>query len=154
MCIDTMVAEGRRKRVDRPSWTKLAKRRFMYVNLVKAAVRKYVEKRGKGHCRLSRTCGAQTGLSHSEAWRTDRLPSGAMAPRNTTQYLMELVYSDQVNTSAQKCLNDIERSSADLSRQRNPAHTEDEHFYTSLYSDDETMDFQQRDFENVFHHEL
>ncbi|KAG9280183.1 hypothetical protein AMEX_G2863 [Astyanax mexicanus] len=150
MCVDTMVAEGRRKRADRQSWSKPMKKRFLYVNLVKAALRKYVEgKRMKmSHCRtVGRTFGHRE--EPQEAWRTDRLPCGAMAPRNTTQYLMDQAYSDPVNISTQQLLNDFERKSADVSR------TEDEHFYSSLYSDEETMDFQQRDFENVyFLHEI
>ncbi|KAL6459610.1 hypothetical protein MHYP_G00313690 [Metynnis hypsauchen] len=82
-----MPAEEKRQRVERPSCSRAKKRRLVYVNLLKAAVRRYTAlweaKKRRNHRRSPRVCGGQPGL-----------PSGAMAPRNTTQYLMELVYAD------------------------------------------------------------
>ncbi|KAL7882448.1 hypothetical protein SRHO_G00001060 [Serrasalmus rhombeus] len=139
-----MPTEEKRQRVDRPSCPRSKKRRLVYVNLLKAAVRRYTAlweaKKRRNRRRSPRVCGGQPGL-----------PSGAMAPRNTTQYLMELVYSDL-----------SERGEFDFSNLSNVNRTpsREEPFsphsvYSSLYSDDETMDFQQRDFEDVyFLHEL
>ncbi|KAF5889538.1 uncharacterized protein DAT39_020765 [Clarias magur] len=74
--------------------------------------------------------------SHNQAWEKDRsthaFPTGAMAPRNTTQYLMELIYSD-LNITAQSS---------------GPTHYLHPH-----YADDEdSMAFEHRDFESVFSH--
>ncbi|KAI4905539.1 hypothetical protein NFI96_009912, partial [Prochilodus magdalenae] len=149
MCVETMAAQGKQQRVSRPMWSKLKKRRFVYASLVKVAVRKYTAlwetKKRRAHRKSSPAkCGWQSGLSFSP---DVGLPAGAMAPGNTTQYLMELAYRDLEN--------DI-----DFSNPSNLAPGREEHFsprsgYSSLFSDDDSMDFQQRDFENVyFLHEL
>ncbi|KAL7828220.1 hypothetical protein AOLI_G00313720 [Acnodon oligacanthus] len=135
MCVEAMPTEEKRPRVDRPPCSRSKKRRLACVNLLKAAVRRYTAlwevKKRRSHRRWPRVGGGQPGL-----------PSGAMAPRNTTQYLMELVYSD---LSA--------RGEFDFSAV-NRAPGREEPFsphsvYSSLYSEEETMDFQQRDFEDA-----
>ncbi|MCI4388746.1 hypothetical protein PGIGA_G00089580 [Pangasianodon gigas] len=82
-----MATEGRKQRESRAGrWRR--RRKSVYASVVKAGVRKYA---GKSPRKPGRRC-------HSLAWekqnQADALPAGAMAPRNTTQYLMELVYSD------------------------------------------------------------
>ncbi|KAB5541939.1 hypothetical protein PHYPO_G00085720 [Pangasianodon hypophthalmus] len=132
MCIDAMATEERKQREGRAGrWRR--RRKSVYAGVVKAGVRKYA---GKSPRKPGRRC-------HSLAWekqnQADALPEGAMAPRNTTQYLMELVYSDMNIT-------------APSSRRRNCLPPQHEHIYsyTSLYTHEDTMDFQHRDFESVF----
>lgn len=68
------------------------------------------------------------------------VPSVAMAPRNTTQYLMDLVYAERF---------DVCDVSHDFSTQSNVP--SDESGFSMSDSDyDRSLDFQQRDFENVF----
>lgn len=68
------------------------------------------------------------------------VPSVAMAPRNTTQYLMDLVYAERL---------DVCDVSHDFSTQSNVP--SDESFFSMSDSDyDRSLDFQQRDFESVF----
>lgn len=68
------------------------------------------------------------------------VPSVAMAPRNTTQYLMDLVYAERL---------DVCDVSHDFSTQTNVS--SDESFFSMSDSDyDRSLDFQQRDFESVF----
>lgn len=68
----------------------------------------------------------------------------AMAPRNTTQYLMDLVYAERLDVSMEAC--DV---SHDFSMQSNVPF--DERVFSMSDSDyDRSLDFQQRDFESVF----
>lgn len=70
------------------------------------------------------------------------VPSVAMAPRNTTQYLMDLAYAD---------LLDVFDVSHDFLTQTNVNVSSDESVFSMSDSDyDRSLDFQQRDFENVF----
>ncbi|GAA6084203.1 uncharacterized protein LOC103022110 [Tachysurus ichikawai] len=111
------MATEKRKQANTNRWRR---KKSVYACVVKAGARKNV---GRSHRRPTRrvpgpVCG-------------HKLPAGAMAPTNTTQYLMELVYSDLNITASPH------------------AHT---YSYTSAYTDQDTMDFQRRDFENVFFH--
>lgn len=109
------------------------RKKSVYTGGVKAAFRKYVGKSPKKPGRRP----------HSLVWgkpkQTNAVPSGAMAPRNTTQYLMELVYSEL----------DVTPLSSRKNKYSPPQH-EHTYSYTSVYSDEDTMDFQHRDFESVF----
>lgn len=126
-----MATEGRKQREVRTNWWR--RKRSVYTGVVKAAFRKCV---GKSPRKTRRRChtlvsGKQQKLAHA-------LPSGAMAPRNTTQYLMELVYSE-LNASEPPYF-------SSSSRRSNYSPSRHEH----TYSYEDTMDFQHRDFESVF----
>lgn len=131
MCLDAMATDERKQRESRTNWWR--RKKSVYSGVVKAAFRKYVGKSSRKPGRRSH---------HSLAWekqkQTSAFQSGAMAPRNTTQYLMELVYND---------LNIAEPSSkqSNYSPQHKHAYS-----YTSPYTDEDTMDFQHRDFESVY----
>lgn len=72
------------------------------------------------------------------------VPAVAMAPRNTTQYLMDLEYAERLDVSFETC--DV---SHDFSMQIHVPF--DESVFSLSDSDyDRSLDFQQRDFENVF----
>ncbi|KAK1789960.1 hypothetical protein P4O66_002281 [Electrophorus voltai] len=98
--------------------------------------------------RRRRVHGRPSGTSARCAGPSLR-PAGAMAPRNTTQYLMELVYRDLSRGSARWW--DTPRGVSELSGQSNGASAQAERLYPGVYSsprsDDEMMDFQRRDFE-------
>ncbi|KAK2832154.1 hypothetical protein Q7C36_015616 [Tachysurus vachellii] len=106
------MATGKRKQANTNRW----RRKRSCVG--KAGARKHVRRSPRRHTRRvpDPVCG-------------HKLPAGAMAPTNTTQYLMELVYSELNITASPH------------------AHT---YSYTSAYTDQDTMDFQRRDFESVF----
>ncbi|TRY66605.1 hypothetical protein DNTS_025348 [Danionella cerebrum] len=72
------------------------------------------------------------------------LPTVAMAPRNTTQYLMDIVYSERLDVSLDDC------ESSDYTSQQNPEPIDGGVFSSSDSDFDRSMDFQQRDFENIF----
>lgn len=131
MCFDAMATEGRKQREVRTNcWRR---KRSVYTGVVKATFRKCL---GKSPRKTRRRChtlapGKQQKLAHG-------LPSGAMAPRNTTQYLMELVYSE-LNASEPSYF-------SSFSKRSNYSPSRHEH----TYSYEDTMDFQHRDFESVF----
>lgn len=133
MCIDAMATEEREQRESRPSWWRRKKSAYSG-GVVKAAFRKHDGKSPRKPGRRS-----QHNLAWEKASLAGAFQSGAMAPRNTTQYLMELVYSD-LNITAPS------------SRQSNDCLPDHKHTYsyTSPHSDEDTMDFQHRDFESVF----
>ncbi|KAM9468062.1 uncharacterized protein Hap1MRO34_014744 [Clarias gariepinus] len=126
MCIDTMTTERRMPRERRPNcyWRR---RKAMYTKAAaEADVRQNTGKSLRKSGRRSRS------LAWEKKKSTHAFPSGAMAPRNTTQYLMELNYSD-LNIRAQTS---------------GPSP-----YLQSHYADDEdSMDFEHRDFESVFFH--
>ncbi|KAK3544770.1 hypothetical protein QTP86_026779, partial [Hemibagrus guttatus] len=122
MCLDAMAREGRKQREVRTNWWR--RKRSVNTGVVKTAFRKDV---GKSPRKIRRRCHSPVCGKQKQA---HAFPSGAMAPRNTTQYLMELVYSE---------LNATEPSS------RRNNHSPSRHEHTYSYED--TMDFQHRDFE-------
>lgn len=78
---------------------------------------------------------------------TQSHPAGAMAPENTTQYLMNNVYED-MKTNNHQAVPILHQTSADLySEFLSPRNV-----YTALDSGYEScLAFQQRDFEEAFH---
>lgn len=163
MCVEAILTEMTTQRDDTCYQLKCSKKRkSTCTSVVKAAVLKCnalcVKKRMINGKSLRRP-GRRSGLIRDVMWekRGDaaRCPPGAMAPPNTTQYLMDMAYRDMsVNDQWSVELNLFP---FDFSRQSD-ART-DGHFnpniYSSLYTDEETMAFQHRDFENVFfQHEI
>lgn len=72
------------------------------------------------------------------------VPSVAMAPRNTTQYLMDIEYAERLDVSMEEC-----GVSRDFSTQSHTPFNES-HFSSSDSDYDRSLDFQQRDFEELF----
>lgn len=72
------------------------------------------------------------------------VPPGAMAPKNTTQYLMDLVYTEQLQASMEAY--DVRPH---FTMQSHVSH-EENIVSSSDFDYDRSLDFQQRDFENVF----
>ncbi|KAF4079869.1 hypothetical protein AMELA_G00183260 [Ameiurus melas] len=119
MCIDVMVTEGRKQRESRSSgWWR--RRKTTTTGVVKAAARK-----------SSRRSGRRSLPVKEKQKQADALPSGAMAPRNTTQYLMELVYSD-----------------LNITAPYSPPRHGNACSCNSQCTNEDTMDFQHRDFES------
>ncbi|TST22564.1 hypothetical protein Baya_12695 [Bagarius yarrelli] len=122
MCIDVMATEDRKQRDALTNWWR--SRNSLYAGFWKSSPRKLRHGR------------------YSPVWRkqkqTDAFPSGAMAPRNTTQYLMELAYSE-LNITAPSSKKNCP-----------PPQHENTNSYTSVFTDEDNMDFQHRDFESVF----
>lgn len=65
------------------------------------------------------------------------VPSVAMAPRNTTQYLMDIEYAERLDVSIEEC-----------GVSRTPFN--ERHFSSSDSDYERSLDFQQRDFEELF----
>lgn len=125
MCIDDMGTEGRKQRESRSNGFRRK------TGVVEAAVRRSSRKPGR---RSHSLASVKEKQKHSDA-----LPSGAMAPRNTTQYLMEQVYSDlNITALSPKLSNCL------------PSQHEQTYSYNSRYTNEDTLDFQHRDFESVF----
>lgn len=122
MCLDGMATEDRKKSDARTNWWR--RKNSLYAGVWKLSQRK--PRRWPYSPRRKQKL-------------PDALPSGAMAPRNTTQYLMELVYNE-LNITAPSSKKDI----------CPPPQHEHTNSYTSVFTDDETMDFQHRDFDSVF----
>lgn len=136
MCTDTLRRKQRERRARR-----FRKRKCVCPGARKAAARKNAAKWPR------KAGGLAAAASHSQVLeeeakgnQADAFPSGAMAPRNTTQYLMEVVYSD-LNITAPS------------SSERNYLKPKHKHMYsyTSLDADEDTLDFQYRDSERVFY---
>lgn len=134
MCVDAMATEEREQRESQANWWR--RKKSVCPGVVKDAFRKYhVENSPRKHRRRSH----HRGMAWDKQGQTSAFQSGAMAPRNTTQYLMELVYSD---------LNITTPSSRHTNTQS--PHQHYTYSYTSPSIDEDTMDFQHRDFESVF----
>lgn len=118
-------------------WSKSKRRTFLRANMGERRRKVRVWSAKRPQLSPDRVDGNVTAnVTNNQSY----VPSVAMAPSNTTQYLMDLVYAE---------LLDVCDVSHDFSTQSN--FPSDESFFSMSDSDyDRSLDFQQRDFENVF----
>lgn len=127
--------------------------------IVKATVRKYIRyeqkkrqlAKAKDHFWAENGADMTSNMADECRGRIAQQPRGAMAPKNTTQYLMDIVYDDlQVDTCDH--FRSHEESTVCETSVCNTA-LSPMSVYASLDSAYESyFAFQQRDFEETFHH--
>lgn len=127
-------------------------------NAVKASIRKYIRRQQKKQmAKLQReelfiennelAGGNRTDENRDRVAELEQpRPQGAMAPNNTTQYLMDLVYDDLAKTSNMSCPHAVAYMS-----EFNHASLLPRSEYFSLDSECSLV-YQQRDFDEIFRH--
>ncbi|KAK7130027.1 hypothetical protein R3I93_019613 [Phoxinus phoxinus] len=148
MCLEVMTMNGNYQKdtetapVHKKKWSKSNRKTFLRAKISERRrwVRAWSVKRPQ-LC-LDRVDGNVTAnVTRNKSY----VPPVAMAPRNTTQYLMDLVYAERLDVSFEAC--DV---SPDFTMQSHHVQL-DENVFSSSDSDyDRSLDFQQRDFEDVF----
>lgn len=123
---------------------------------VRATIRKYLHREQK-RAQLAKLAKVLRDVGKKEkresmyeentaAACVNRHPSGAMAPENTTQYLMSNVYEDMKSSNTQSVPASYETSAHLYSESLSPSSV-----YTALDSGYEScLAYQQRDFEEAF----
>ncbi|RXN17734.1 hypothetical protein ROHU_026581 [Labeo rohita] len=119
--------------VHKKKWSKSKKRTFLRANMGERRRKVRVWSARRPQPSPDRVDSTSTG-------NQSYVPSVAMAPRNTTQYLMDLVYAEQ---------SDVSMEAFDVSRDFS-MYSNEGVFSTSDSDYDRSLEFQQRDFENVF----
>lgn len=150
MCLEIMAMEGHCEKemsttsVNKKRWSKSKRRTFLRTHKGKASARTFgafSERRQRIRAWPARKFQLKSvDISGNQL----SVPSGAMAPKNTTQYLMDLVYTEQLEVSMESY--DVRPV---FSMQSHVPHEENV-FSSSDFDYDRSLDFQQRDFENVF----
>lgn len=143
MCLEVMTMNGNYQKdnetapVHKKKWSKSKRKTFLRAKISerRRRVRAWSVKRPQ-LC-LDRVDGTATR-------NKSYIPPVAMAPSNTTQYLMDLVYAERLDVSFETC--DVSR---DFSMQSQHVQFDESVFSLSDSDYDRSLDFQQRDFEDV-----
>lgn len=134
-------------------------RKLFRTNAVKSSIRKYIRRQQKKQMAKlqndellienNELVGRNSTKENHErvAELEQPRPQGAMAPVNTTQYLMDLVYDDLAKTSNMSCPHAVSYDMSEFNHASLLPRSE----YFSLDSECSLV-FQQRDFDEIFRH--